>query len=102
MDSRRNAVEDSGDIQEIRDSINNPSETFPLSVVSSLSKGGHPIKVYREYREISQTALAKKVNVSKQYISQIETGKRKGSAKVLKSIAKELKVDTDDLMMVGK
>lgn len=92
-----NAFEDFHDIQEIKDHVENLAETFPMEVVLALSKGQNPIKVYRTYRGISQSTIAKKVNVSKQYISQLENGDRTGTAKVLMAIAKVLKVEIDDI-----
>jgi len=91
------AIEDYEDIQEIKSYLDNPEESFPLEVVLALSEGENAIKVYREYRGISQTELAKKVNVSKQYISQLENGDRAGTTKVLKSIAKVLDVNIEDI-----
>jgi len=92
-------VQDLEDIQEIKQHIEEDGETFPLEVVLALSEGKNPIKVYREYRGISQTALASKVNVSKQYISQLETGERQGTSKVLKSIAKALTLNLEDIVL---
>ena len=91
------ALEDFQDIQEIRDHLDNPGETFPMDVVLALSEGKFPIKVYREYRGMSQSTLAQKAHVSKQYISQLENGDRAGTTRVLKLIAKALKVDLEDL-----
>lgn len=91
-------IETIQDIHEIENSIQSNSESFPIEVVRSLADGVNPIKIYREYRGISQTTLAKKVNVSKQYISQLETKVRVGTPQLLKSIAKVLKIDLEDLI----
>ena len=92
-------VQDFQDIQEVKKHIEECGETFPMEVVLALSEGHNPIKVYREYRGISQTVLASKIKVSKQYISQLEAGERHGTAKVLKDIAKVLKVDLEDIVL---
>ncbi len=73
-------------------------ESFPIEVVDRLLSGVSPIKVYREYRGISQKALAATVDISPVYLSQIETGRRVGSAKTLASIAQALEVSLDDLV----
>jgi transcriptional regulator with XRE-family HTH domain len=52
----------------------------------------------REYREFSQSVLAEKTKVSKQYISQLENGERKGTLAILKKIAKVLAVDLEDII----
>ena len=91
-------VQDFQDIQEVKKHIEEGGETFPMEVVLALAEGQNPIKVYREYRGISQTALASKVKVSKQYISQLEAGERHGTARVLKEIAKILNLDLEDIV----
>ena len=86
------------DFEEIKDYLDSQEETFPIDVVTDLSNGENPIKTYRNYRKISQTSLAKKVGVSKQYISQLENNERSGSSKVLKSIASALNIDIDEII----
>ena len=92
------ALEDFQDIQEVKQRLEESRETFPLELVKMLSDGQNPIKAYREYRNLSQTALATKVNVSKQYISQLENGDRTGTGRVLKAIAKALGIDMEDIL----
>ncbi|HSX20458.1 MAG TPA: helix-turn-helix transcriptional regulator [Gammaproteobacteria bacterium] len=90
-------IEDYQDIQEVRRHIENPGEKFPVEVAEALADGINPIKVFREYRGITQMELAAKVKVSKQYISQLENSERAGSTKVLKAIAEALYLNLDDL-----
>ena len=73
-------------------------ESFPIEVVDRLLSGVSPIKVYREHRGMSQKELAASVNISPVYLSQIETGRRVGSARTLASIAHALEVNLDDLV----
>ena len=89
------ALEEHEDIQEIKKYIANPTETFPLETAEALADGANAIKVLRQYRRVTQQELANKVNSTKQYISQIEKGTRKGSAKLLKNIAQALYIDLD-------
>ncbi len=91
-------VEEQQDIEEVEARMAEPQDMFPIEVVELLSAGENPVKVFREYRGLTQSLLATKINVSKQYISQIETGERKGTIKILKAIAKALQVETEDLM----
>ena len=93
-------VVDRHEVEEVKERLENPQETFPLEIVELLSNGEHPVKVFREYRGLSQSLLAKKINVSKQYISQIENFDRKGTVKVLKAIAKVLKAELNELVKV--
>lgn len=72
-------------------------ETFRDEVAERLVAGEHPVKIFREYRELTQSQLAKAIDVKQAYVSQIEAGARAGSVDVLKRIAEALKVDLDDL-----
>ena len=73
-------------------------ESFPAAVVDRLLAGESPIKVYRDHRGLTQKQLANAAGINAVYLSQIETGKRTGSAKTLASIAGALDVDVDDLI----
>ncbi|MDO4166106.1 MAG: helix-turn-helix transcriptional regulator [Eubacteriales bacterium] len=59
---------------------------------------GKRIKEIRKRKRISQGKLAEAVDLSEQYISQIETAKRKASLNTVVSIANELEVSVDELL----
>ena len=73
-------------------------ELIPSQVVYAILDGENPIRVWREYRELSQQVLAEKVGISIPYLSQLERGKRTGSLEVLTAIAKALRVSLDDVV----
>lgn len=74
-------------------------EVVPGEIAHRLLSGeAHPLRIWREYRGLAQEALAEVAGVGKSYLSQIEAGKKTGSARVLKGLAKALKVDMDDLI----
>ena len=73
-------------------------ESFPIEVVDQLLAGQNPISVYRNYRGLTQNELAAAAGINAVYLSQIETGKRTGSAKTLAALAKALQVTVDDLI----
>ena len=73
-------------------------ESFPADVVDRLLAGENPIRAYRSHRGMTQGELAAAAGVHPVYISQIETGKRAGSAKTLAAIAGALGVAVDDLI----
>jgi DNA-binding Xre family transcriptional regulator len=73
-------------------------ESFPKEVADALINGGHPIRVFRQYRKLNLTALSKAAGVSISYLSEIETRHKPGSAKALSAIARVLKVTTEDLL----
>jgi DNA-binding XRE family transcriptional regulator len=76
---------------------NDEDEIIPSEVVEALLDGENPIKVWREFRGLTQQQLADAAGISKPYLSQIETGKRKGTVDILSAIAKALNVSLDDL-----
>ena len=73
-------------------------ESFPIEVVDQLLAGQNPISVYRNYRGLTQNELAAAAGINTVYLSQIETGKRTGSAKTLAALAKALQMTVDDLI----
>ncbi len=77
---------------------NGADELIPAEVVDALIDGENPVKVWREFRGLTQQQLADAAGISKPYLSQIETGKRKGSADVLSALAKALKVTLEEVI----
>ncbi len=59
---------------------------------------GEKVKFYREGRKLYQVELADIVGVSTGYVGSIEQGLRSPSLKVLKKIAKALKISPKDLL----
>jgi len=72
-------------------------EHLPHDVVKRLVDGEPPLKVFREYRAMTQEALADAANVSTGYVSQIERGTRQPSKKALSAFAAALGLDIEDL-----
>ena len=70
----------------------------PLSVVEAKLGGASQLRAWREHRELSLQALADAAGVSKPYVSQIESGKRTGTAATLKKLATALNVPADVLI----
>lgn len=73
-------------------------ELIPGKIVYAILDGGNPIKVWREYRRLTQVQLAAASGISVPYLSQLESGKRKGSTAVLSAIAKALRLSLDDMI----
>ncbi len=73
-------------------------ELVPSAIVESLLGNVNAVKVWREYRGMSQAALADAASLSQAYIAQIETGKREGRIDAYRAIASALKVNIDDLV----
>jgi DNA-binding XRE family transcriptional regulator len=56
-----------------------------------------PIKIIRKHRGMTQEDLAAAAGLSRPYLTEIETGRKEGSIRSLKSIAKALGVPLEKL-----
>lgn len=72
-------------------------ELIPGEVVHAIFEGENAIRIWREYRGLSQQELSTRAGISVPYLSQLETGKRKGSLKVLSKIANALGAILEDI-----
>ncbi len=72
-------------------------DALPVELMERLLVGESPIRIWREHRGISARKLAVRAKVDVSYLSQIETGKKPGSAKALASLARALDVHAEDL-----
>jgi transcriptional regulator with XRE-family HTH domain len=77
---------------------NGKEELIPSEVTFALLDGENPVKVWREYRGLTQQQLAETVRISTPYLSQIETSKRTGTTEVLLAVAKALNVTLYDIV----
>lgn len=57
-----------------------------------------PLKVWREFRGMTQEQLAEQAGISQGQVALIESRKREGKVSVLKGLANALNVDLDDLV----
>ena len=92
-----NIDEDEADIMAYDLAKSRNEEAFPMTIFNAIDAGENPIRVFRNYRKLSGRTLAEMSYISEAYLSQIESGARKGTSKTLKAIAKALKVDLDDI-----
>jgi DNA-binding XRE family transcriptional regulator len=73
-------------------------ELVPSAVTYAILDGVSPVRAWREARGLTQGQLAEPADISVPYLSQIEAGKRKGSADVLAALARALRVSLDDIV----
>jgi mRNA interferase RelE/StbE len=73
-------------------------ELIPSDVVDKLLAGDAPLIVWREYRGLSQSELARRSAVNRIQIIDIESGRKTGSVATLKKLATALQVNIDDLV----
>ena len=74
------------------------SEAFVDQLLEASNQGEPLLPIWRKYRGLTQTQLADAAGVTQVYISDIESGKKEGSVRVLKAIAECLDCDLDDLV----
>lgn len=86
------------DLQDIADAKSaREEETFPVEFANRLLSGESPLKVWRDYRDMTLQALAGQCGVTRQMLSMIEHGKAKPSADLLAKLARAIHCDMDDL-----
>ncbi len=71
---------------------------LPKQVVDRLADGENPVRVLREWRDLTQLNLSHRTDLSQGYISDVETGRRNGTVAALRLIADVLKVPLDLLV----
>lgn len=79
-------------------SSGNNESSLPENILNELAAGqNHPVKVIRTFRGLTQNELAQQSGISRPYLTEIETGKKDGSLRAMKSIAQALGVSVGDL-----
>ncbi len=71
---------------------------LPKDIVDRMANGENPLRVLREWRDITQMYLSFKTNLSQGYISDIENGRRRGTTAALRVVANVLRVPLDLLV----
>ncbi|QUS37634.1 XRE family transcriptional regulator [Tardiphaga alba] len=95
------ADEDAGTarlVAHAKDDIASGAPLLPKSVVDRLANGENPVRVLREWRDVTPMYLSLKTDISERHIADIESGKLVGTAVWLLAIAKVLKVPADLLL----
>ena len=73
-------------------------ELLPASVVGRLIDEEPPLRVWRDFRDQSQAALARISGVNRVQIVDIEAGRSSGSVDTLRKLADALRIAVDDLI----
>lgn len=74
------------------------AQELPDDVLQQITLGTKsPIKIIRKHRGMTQDDLASAAGLSRPYLTEIETGRKEGSIRSLKSIAKALNVPLEKL-----
>lgn len=73
-------------------------ELLPADMAHRLIAGESPLRVWREHRGLTQSAVAEMSGVNRVQITNIESGAKTGSAQTLKKLASALGLSLDDLV----
>ncbi|MDD5587076.1 MAG: helix-turn-helix transcriptional regulator [Alphaproteobacteria bacterium] len=100
FEALRARLEDMEDKFELlRAQASGPGEdALPGEYVDRLLAGETPLRIWREFRHMTLDQLSKATGIAKGYLSEVENGKKPGSAASLKACAKALEIDLDDLV----
>ena len=69
------------------------SDDLPDDILDAITaREDHPIKILRKFRGLTQAELAEKADISRPYLTEIETGKKDGSIRAMRGLAEALEV----------
>src|SRR5208283_4211823 len=72
-------------------------ELIPLEITERRLRGEPALRIWREYRKLTQEQLAKKSKLSRALIAAIETNRRSGSVSTWKKLGAALNVSWEQL-----
>lgn len=93
-------LQDIADAKEIEARIQRgEGEYFPAELVEAIMLNGkNKIQAFREYRGMTQEALAEAIGKSVILVRKLESGATKGSIDTIKAVSEVLKVDINNLI----
>lgn len=101
-DRLREAAEDLADLETYNrikaDIAAGREELIPSEFVNRMIDGESPVRVFRDLRGMTQTALAAASGVNRVQIADIEARRKTGSVETLRKLAEALRVTIDDLV----
>jgi DNA-binding XRE family transcriptional regulator len=103
-DLAREAEEDIGTariVARARKEVAGGAPVLPKAIVDRLGKGENPVRVLRQFRHWTQDELATAVGIAQNYLSDLETGKRKGPLALHRKFANALGVPLELLSTIA-
>ena len=73
-------------------------ERVPAEYVRRMIAGESPLRVWRDLRGLTQSALARASGVNRVQIADIEAGRKNGSLETARRLAEALRIGLDDLV----
>ncbi len=101
-------LEDAADIEVLNDAAEREAtlgkekareDHLPIELVERLFAGEHPIRIWREHRKLSVSALAELAGVSRPYLTEIEARQKPGSAKAYAALAVALRIPLESAIV---
>ena len=81
-----------------RKEIASGAPLIPKDIADRIANGENTLRVLREWRDMTQLYLSFKTDIGQGYISDLESGRRKGTTAALKKIAVAMNVPLDLLV----
>lgn len=97
-DRLREAADNLADIEAYTRAMAANEESISAEAVKRMVDGESPVRVYRELRQMTQSALATASGVNRVQIADIEAKRSRGSIETMRKLAEALKVTIDDLV----
>jgi DNA-binding XRE family transcriptional regulator len=82
-------------VAQARKDVAEGAPLLPLKVADALANGENPIRVLRAFRDLTQMELAGMIGITQGYLSDLESGKRKGTLELHQKTARALGVPLD-------
>lgn len=99
------ADEDAGTariVRKVRAAVEAGTEVvLPKAIVDRLAAGENPIRVLRVWRDMTQAYLAAAARITQGYLSDLETGKRKGTVAMHQILARALGIPIQLLLSIA-
>jgi predicted transcriptional regulator len=95
------AFEDAGTrriVRRAREAVARGDDVILPKVVADRLIDENPIRVIREWRQMTQAELTETVGMTQGYLSDLENGRRRGTAESLAKLARALRVPLDLLV----
>lgn len=73
-------------------------ELIPAAFADRIINGESPLRVYRDLRGLTQSALAELSAVNRVQIADLEAGRKSGSIETVRKLAAALRITIDDLV----
>jgi len=92
----QNQLEELEDIKSYIQHKEHPEDTLPFELVQNLlDSKSSKVKLFRQYRGLTISELAKSADITESYLSQIENSRRKGTVDLYKKLANILDIDME-------